>query len=427
MSSDRTASVGKAAEAVTGAAAADTGSARSAAVDDPAAVDDSAAVDDAQAADPWFAAGPKVGMAAESTGSGESAGSGQSAGSAESAGGSDRAGAGRAADGGSTGNGASPGGSGETQAEWFLRTGRAGLLPDSMTVIWDDDGTSIPASGHDFRVEAAGAPPWAAEAADPAAAPPPWETGPWPGPGGGIAGSGVRRRRGDDDSVARTESVAGADYGGAADPEMGADSAGSTADDVPGGAALGGAATRGAATTNVAWRSGAAAGPGGSRWSARTVLVAGLVPLVIPGLVVGILGLRRPGSQSVRTASWVAIGVSLVWAVIIVLIVAGGSGGSAGACAGYPPAVHRAYDKAMTDLRDRAPASVLMADLGSAASLANASAAAAGQIGVRTVLFTMASDMAQARGDVVAGRPVPAALRTHLSDDATAPSGSCTS
>jgi hypothetical protein len=408
MSSDRTGSVGKAAEAVTGAAAADTGSARSAAVDDPAAVDDSAAIDDAQAADPWFAAGPKVGMAAEA---------GESADSGESAGGSDRTGSGRAADGGPTGNGASPDGSGETQAEWFLPAGRAGLLPDSMTVIWDDDGTSTRDGGHDFRVEAAGAPPWAAEAADPAAAPPPWETGPWPGPGGGIAGSGVRRRHGDDDSVARTESVAGADSGGAADREMGADSAGSTADDVPGGAA----------TTNAAWRSGAAAGPGGSRWSARTVLVAGLVPLVIPGLVVGILGLRRPGSQSVRTASWVAIGASLVWAVIIVLIVAGGAGGSAGACAGYPPAVHRAYDKAMTDLRDRAPASVLTADLGSAASLANVSAAAAGQIGVRTALFTMASDMAQARADVVAGRPVPAALRTHLSDDATAPSGSCTS
>ena len=72
-------------------------------------------------------------------------------------------------------------GAGHRQAEWFLPTGRAGLLPESMTESWDDE-----PAGDAGRTEAAGAPPWAGEELAPAASsPPPWESGPWPGPGGG--------------------------------------------------------------------------------------------------------------------------------------------------------------------------------------------------------------------------------------------------
>jgi hypothetical protein len=460
MSSDRTGSINKATKAATGAAASDTGSADSAAVEQQT-----------QAADPWFAAGPKVAAAGDAaTGAddgavgGDPAGAGRavSAGDTANSGGdtangtssgdsadsSDRDVARGAANADATSSTASSDGSAEAQGEWFLRTGRAGLLPDSITVIWDDDGTSVPNGSHDIRVEAAGAPPWAGEAADLVAEPPPWETGPWPGPGGTTAGSGAARRSADGDSAGRADTVTGADS------EAGAGALGDAHYDggtgaLDGAGSLGGAGSEGAdsgagiaarrqsdgniaaasagSRAGIAGRGGATAASGVSRWSARTVLVAGLVPFVIPGLVVGILGLRQGGTKSVRTASWVAISASLVWAVVIAVIVAGGSGGSAGACGGYPPAIHRAYDKAMADLHDRAPASVLTADLGRAASLANASAAAAGQLGVRTALFTMANDMAQARADVVAGRPVPVTLRTHLSYDASTPSGSCTS
>lgn len=403
MSSDRTGSVDKATKAVTGAAASDVGSA------------DSAVVEQAQAADPWFAAGQKVAAAADAANGaddGAVGGDPDGAGRAVSAGNT-------ASSSGDTANGTPSVGSAEAQGEWFMRTGRAGLLPDSITVIWDDDGTSAPDGSHDVRVEAAGAPPWAGEAADLVAAPPPWETGPWPGPGGGTAGSGAGRRGADGDSAGRTDFVTGTGSAAGADSESGITARRQSSGSIE-------AASAGS-RAGPAGRGGAAAAPGVSRWSARIVLVAGLVPLVIPGLVVGILGLRQAGAKSVRTASWVAISASLVWAVVIGLIVTGGSGGSAGACAGYPPAIHRAYDKAMADLHDRAPASVLTADLGRAARLANASAAAAGQLGVRTALFTMANDLAQARADAVAGRPVPVTLRTHLSDDASTPSGSCTS
>jgi hypothetical protein len=165
-------------------------------------------------------------------------------------------------------------------------------------------------------------------------------------------------------------------------------------------------------------------GTGPVRWAPRTVLMAGLVPLVVPGLVVGFLSLRHAG-QAVRKAAWLAIGASVAWAVIIIAVVAGVSGGSASNCTGYPAAVHQAYEKVMTDMSGNATASVQAADLESAASLANSSAAAAGQIGVRTALFTMANDMVQARADVAAQRPIPAALRQHLADDGVVPAGSC--
>jgi hypothetical protein len=99
------------------------------------------------AADPWFTPGPK--SAAVSSSAGEDA----------AAAGDDAAAAG-----------------------WFLPAGRAGLLPDSMTVSWEDGAAAPP----DLAApqEAGGTPPWGAESDDSAAgAPPPWENGPWPGPG----------------------------------------------------------------------------------------------------------------------------------------------------------------------------------------------------------------------------------------------------
>jgi hypothetical protein len=121
-----------------------TGAARRAVAEQPQTATPSAAGDDEDGlADPWFSPGPKL-AAAESD-------------PAWSAGSSD-------------------------QAEWFLPTGRAGLLPDSMTESWDDDNGSAQADR--ARAEAAGAPPWGRDGASAAAGePPPWETGPWPGPG----------------------------------------------------------------------------------------------------------------------------------------------------------------------------------------------------------------------------------------------------
>lgn len=268
----------------------------------------------------------------------------------------------------------SPGAEPATGAEWFLPTGRAALMPESVTISADEDQPEVPRAGYPAQRQAAGAPPWAGEAAGLAAGAPPWETGPWPGPGAGRA---------------------------------------SVIADGP--------APDSSALSSPA--------PASAPWSPGAVLAAGLVPLVIPGLVAGALSFRRSkAGDPVRRASLLAIVASLAWAVIIVVVVASTSGGSAASCQ-YPVAVHQAYARAMTDLSSNAQASVTVADLGQAATRANASAAATatGDITVRSALFAMTADLQQARADVVARRPVPSSLRAHLATDETALTASCPS
>ncbi len=259
-----------------------------------------------------------------------------------------------------------------------MPTGRAALMPESMTVSPADEDQPEQAQGGVPAPRDRGGcyalPPWAGEAAALAAGAPPWETGPWPGPGAG-----------------RASAVAD---GPAPDSSAPASPA-----------------------------------PASAPWSPGAVLAAGLVPLVIPGLVAGALSFRRSkAGDPVRRASLLAIVASLAWAVIIVVVVASTSGGSAASCQ-YPVAVHQAYARAMTDLSSNAQASVTVADLGQAATRANASAAATatGDITVRSALFAMTADLQQARADVVAKRPVPSSLRAHLATDETALTASCPS
>lgn len=72
---------------------------------------------------------------------------------------------------------------GSGQADVFLPGGRAGLLPGSMTESWDDDDTAVLRPVQAGGADVAGAPPWGREGAAAAGERPPWETGPWPGPG----------------------------------------------------------------------------------------------------------------------------------------------------------------------------------------------------------------------------------------------------
>ncbi len=230
----------------------------------------------------------------------------------------------------------------DEQAGWFLPAGRAGLLPGSMTEFWDDNG-AVPAD-RAGRAEAVGAPPWGGDGAFAAAGePPPWENGPWPGPG---------------------ETVARPPGPGAAEP---------------------------AASEPVA----------GDPQSGRE---------------------RRRRTRLIVAAGGAAV---VVLVVAIVVIVVAASGGPAAGCATYPAPVRSAYARAMNDLSGQAPASVQAQDLERAASLANASAAAAGQISARTALFAMASDLDEAYSDVTKHRLVTSDLQQRLTADGTALPRSC--
>lgn len=225
------------------------------------------------------------------------------------------------------------------QAEWFLPAGRAGLQPESMTVSFDED---EPRTDGATRAGAVGAPPWAGDVASPAAGePPPWENGPWPGPGEREPGQPRARR-------VRAE---------AAEP---------------------------------AWTSGPQA-----------------------------VAARRP--RRLLLAAGAGVVVLVVTTVVIVTSVSGSGSG----CVTYPAAVRHDYATAMSDLSGRVPAATQAADLAQAASLANASAASAGQISVRTALFAMAGDLDEAHADVIAHRPVSPALLQRLTADGTALPASC--
>jgi hypothetical protein len=229
------------------------------------------------------------------------------------------------------------------QAVRFLPAGRAGLLPGSITESWDDgNGAAADRTG---RTEAAGAPPWGRDSASAAAdEPPPWETGPWPGPG---------------EAAVRRPEVTAADR------------------------------------------------RAGDRRAAD---------------------LDRGRERPQRSRLIIGFGAAAVLAVVaIVVIVMTLSGGPSAGCATYPAPVRQAYTRAMSDLGGHASPSVQAADLERAASLANASAAAAGQITARTALFAMANDLDSAYTDVTKNRPVTSALLQQLTADGTALPGSCPS
>jgi hypothetical protein len=219
---------------------------------------------------------------------------------------------------------------------WFLPTGRAALLPDSMTEDAEDG--ALPGAGRLVHGEATSTPPWGAEPTATTGTPPPWENGPWPAPG---------------------------------DPRQ----AGRRRDPSPAGNL--GESEAGTATT------------------------------------------RRPLQFALAAAA-----AAVVLIVLIVVIVTATSGGPTGGCGTYA-AVRQSYVRAMTDLRKHAPLPVQSAAFAQAASRANASAAAAGQIAVRSALFAMASDLDQVHADVTAHRALPTALLQHLTTDGTALPASC--
>jgi hypothetical protein len=230
-------------------------------------------------------------------------------------------------------------GSAAAQADWFLRTGRAGLLPDSMTESWEEGGHA------ELRAATAGAPPWAGDSSAPGPdAPPPWESGPWPGPG-----------------EARPESARSA-----ARPEP----------------------------------SPAVADTG--NWQSTAGVVSGLIPVVVPGLVLGVLGLRRARVTGTgRTASWLAIAFSAIWAVVLVIWIASAGSTAAGACGGYQNGVSYAVSQVLHDLDSGAPRSVVTADLHQAINLANTAAAGAQQVGGRNAMATLTADLQQVASEAV--------------------------
>jgi hypothetical protein len=252
--------------------------------------------------------------------------------------------------------------------EWFLRTGRAGLMPDSVSEIWDDEDTHVFA-----RLDTAGAPPWAGDQQDQELEePPPWESGPWPGPG--------------EERPARPARSAG---GQSLTRRLASDDAGN--------------------------------------WQGTAALVAGIVPLVLPGAVLGVLGLRRARSTGTgQLPSWIGIALSAIWAVVLIVVLASGGSSGPSCSASTQAAVSGAMSTVMRDLSSGAPASTVKADLGQAMSQANTAAASAQQVSVRSAYVTLTTGLSRALGTVEGSRD-PASTYAGLSGELSAANAAVTS
>lgn len=269
------------------------------------------------------------------------------------------------ADGTSAPNGVGSAYTGEVSDDtgWFLRTGRAGLLPDSMTESWEQARHAMD------RPETAGAPPWAGDRAQQGHdAPPPWESGPWPGPGEDITQLHPSGAAG----TARPVSPAAADTG---------------------------------------------------NWQATAALGASILPVVLPGLALGIVGLRRSRVTGTgRTASWLAIALSVVWALILTVWLASSGGTAAGACGSYENAVSIQISQVLHDLATGAPQPVLNADLRQAITQANSAAAQAQQVAARNAMATLTAGLQRVAADSSAS---DAARHQQVAADAAAMASAC--
>jgi hypothetical protein len=254
--------------------------------------------------------------------------------------------------------------------EWFLRTGRAGLLPDSVSEIWDDEDT------HVFtRLDTAGAPPWAGEQpAEQVEEPPPWESGPWPGPG---EGRPVRPAR---------AAPAGARRPGH-DP----------ADEV-------------------------------GNWQATVAVFAGIAPLILLGAVLGVLGLRRARTTGTgRLQSLLGIAFSAIWAVVLIIVLATGGQSGPGCSGSSQAAVHSAMAAVLHDLSAGAAVSTVETDLNRAISQTNTAAAAAQQVSARGALVTLTTGLERAMATIQGSHKAAsyAALGTQLTADNAAMTRAC--
>jgi hypothetical protein len=328
----------------------------------------------AASTDPWFAPAPKPhgyqpldSDAMDAAGWPTTAGNGQDSGAAGAPAGEATAGAATAA-GAEASLQTQDAGVSSRPDEWFLRTGRAGLLPDSVSEIWDDEDTHVFA-----RPDTASAPPWAgdqqAQAVD---EPPPWESGPWPGPG--------------EERPARPPRSAGG-------PQI-----------------------RRKATDDA------------GNWQATAALGTGILPLVLPGAVLGVLGLRRARTSGTgQLASWIGIALSAIWAVILIVLLASGGSSGPNCSASSQAAVSGAVSTVLRDLGSSAPRSAVTADLQQAMSEANAAAAGAQQVSVRTAYVTLTDGLDRALATVQGGHSTSSypALSSELSADNAAITSAC--
>jgi hypothetical protein len=151
---------------------------------------------------------------------------------------------------------------------------------------------------------------------------------------------------------------------------------------------------------------------------------------VLPGAVLGVLGLRRARVTGTgRAASWTGIALSVIWAVVLIAWLAIGSGGAAQACGGYQRQVSFPVAQVLHDLSGGAPATVLTSDVHLAISQANSAAAATGDVAARDAMVSLTAGLQESLSQASASRSTAAyaGIRKVLAADMAAVTRACTS
>lgn len=140
------------------------------------------------------------------------------------------------------------------------------------------------------------------------------------------------------------------------------------------------------------------AGARARNWPATASVLTGLcgftVVTILPGLVLGILGLRR----SVRAGrglarSWLGIGASLAWAAVAAFLIPHLLRAADPGCTAYKGPGLTAYGKVIADFNAAGPRTGLARDLSVAAGRFRAAAALSGSPAARQALSGLAGDL----------------------------------
>ena len=173
------------------------------------------------------------------------------------------------------------------------------------------------------------------------------------------------------------------------------------------------------------------AGPGkaanGFATAALALGAAGVTLVtVLPGLVFGVLGLRRAASRGTgRVRSWLGIGLCLFWAVaggylLPHLIRAADPG-----CTAYKGPALSAYNRVISDFTGSHAAPNLTADLSRAVGTLEAAADRSRDPATARALSVFTRDLRTVLGELRAGAVVPGGAMAALNRDAARADATC--
>jgi hypothetical protein len=147
---------------------------------------------------------------------------------------------------------------------------------------------------------------------------------------------------------------------------------------------------------------------------------------VLPGLVFGILGLRRAADRgSGRVRSWLGIGLSLLWAVAGVYLLPHLARAADPGCAAYKGPALTAYNRVISDFNGSRAAPRLTADVSRAVSALQAAARQSRNPATTRALTDLTKDLRTVLGELRNGAVVPAPAMRALNRDAARTDAAC--